>query len=202
MPVKLRVDPENFARLFPDEEAARRYFSARRWPRRITCPRCASAEVFEHGPAWTYDCRACRSVFSLTARTALAATKLNIRPWLEAVVLFEEARLVPPEVARRLGISAQTAGQMRDRIEEAMLADNERRPKAGLAVERFLAYAVAHRARQRPRLAGAVTRDRTALDLEPIRPARFARAEPLSPAELRLADLAAAFQALADGRPR
>ncbi len=76
------------ADMFPDEEAARKWFEARIWPDGRHCPRCKSTRTREAShakmPYWCTDCRSC---FSVKVGTVMQASKLPLRKWAYAIYL-------------------------------------------------------------------------------------------------------------------
>ena len=74
--------------LFPDEEAARKWFEAQVWPRERCCTRCGSLKTQEAShrkmPYWCTDCR---SYFSLKTGTALESSKIPLKKWVWAIYL-------------------------------------------------------------------------------------------------------------------
>ena len=79
-----------------------------RWPDGVICTTCGSAEVAgagEHDPP-RWRCRRCRRYFTVTAGTALHASKLPLASWEAAAHAGDDS---PAGVSALLGVSAVTA---------------------------------------------------------------------------------------------
>ena len=95
-----------FNTMFPDEEAARRWFERARWPDGPECPHCG-----EVGHAWwigtvrRWSCGGCTKQFTVTAGTPMHKTHLPLLKWAQAIYLI---------VASSKGISAKKLSEMLD----------------------------------------------------------------------------------------
>ncbi len=116
----------DFFAKFPDEEAARKFFEAKRWPSGVACAHCGSLSVAEcigHKPM-PYRCRDCRKHFSVRTGTVLTESKLPLQKWLMAMYMLTTARKGIPstQMARELGITQKSAWFLAQRIRETWLA--------------------------------------------------------------------------------
>ena len=114
-----------FFKKFPDEEAARKFFEARRWGDEPVCGHCGSVNVVEckdHKPM-PYRCRDCRKHFSVRTGTVLAESRLPLQKWLLAIFMLTSARKGIPstQMARELGVTQKTAWFLAQRIRETWL---------------------------------------------------------------------------------
>lgn len=117
-----------FFQKFKDEEAARKFFEARRWGHEPVCGHCGSvnvAEVKDHKPM-PYRCRDCRKHFSVRTGTVLAESRLPLQKWLLAIYMLTSARKGIPstQMARELGITQKSAWFLAQRIRETWLKAN------------------------------------------------------------------------------
>jgi transposase-like protein len=90
-----------FFRKFPDEEAARKFFEAKRWGNEPVCGHCGSVSVTEckdHNPM-PYRCKDCRKHFSVRTGTVLAESRLALQKWLLAIFMLTSARKGIPSTA-------------------------------------------------------------------------------------------------------
>jgi len=118
-----------FFQKFPDEEAARKFFEARRWGDEPVCGHCGSVNAVEckdHKPM-PYRCRDCRKHFSVRTGTVLAESRLPLIKWLLAIYMLTSARKGIPstQMARELGVTQKTAWFLAQRIRETWLKGQE-----------------------------------------------------------------------------
>ena len=84
------LQPEFFSR-FPDDESAKQWFIAQRWPGGICCIRCGSTNV-QTGAARKraeFRCREkdCEKQFGVKTGTFMQSSKIGYRDWLYAIYL-------------------------------------------------------------------------------------------------------------------
>ncbi|MGS4948270.1 IS1595 family transposase [Meridianimarinicoccus sp. RP-17] len=118
-----------FFQKFPNEEAARKFFEARRWGNEPVCGHCGSVSVTEckdHKPM-AYRCKDCRKHFSVRTGTVLAESRLSLQKWLLAIFMLTSARKGIPstQMARELGVTQKTAWFLAQRIRETWLKDRD-----------------------------------------------------------------------------
>jgi transposase-like protein len=114
-----------FFQKFPNEEAARVFFEAKRWPSGVSCAHCGSfsvAECVNHVPM-PYRCRECRRHFSVRTGTVLTESKLPLNKWLMAIYIMTTARKGIPsaQMARELGITQKSAWFLAQRIRKTWM---------------------------------------------------------------------------------
>lgn len=129
MPKPETLSTFEFFRKFPDEEAARKFFEARRWGDEPSCGHCGSVNVVEvkdHKPM-PYRCKDCRKHFSVRTGTVLAESRLPLQKWLLAIYMLTSARKGIPstQMARELGVTQKTAWFLAQRIRETWLKDRD-----------------------------------------------------------------------------
>jgi transposase-like protein len=116
------------AKIYHDDEAARRHFEAIRWPNGPECPHCGVVgEATELKGKSTrpgvYKCRACRKPFSATVGTLFERSKIPLCKWLLATHLLTASKkgMSAHQLWRMLGFgSYRTAWFMAHRIRESM----------------------------------------------------------------------------------
>lgn len=122
-------------RMFPDQESARAYFEARRWPDGATCPACGETERIGTRKGGFYRCNACLLDFTVRTGTIFERSKVPLHVWAAALVLVHErppAETTSTWLASVLGTTQKTAWLMLKRIRTALgtwVAD--RRPVPG-----------------------------------------------------------------------
>ena len=117
--------------IFKDEDKARAYLEAQRWPNGPVCPRCGSVdeaitkmEGKAHRPG-LYNCKGCRQQFSVTVGTVYERSHIPLHKWLLATHLMASSKkgISAHQLHRMLGITYKSAWFMAHRIREAMVAD-------------------------------------------------------------------------------
>jgi hypothetical protein len=118
---------DDFYRRFPDEDAARGWFEAARWPNGPECPPCGTV-----GRAWwlaerkVWSCGGCRGQFSVTAGTPMRGTHLPLRTWLIAIWLMSASSkgISSLKLAEWLGLQYRTTWHLAHRIRAMMAEDS------------------------------------------------------------------------------
>ncbi len=112
---------------FKDEEAARKYLEASRWPDGPVCPHCKSGDHVKHlegksmGPGW-YHCNECREKFTVRVGTLYERSHIPLHKWLLATHLLTASKkgMSAHQLHRMLGITYKSAWFMAHRIRKAM----------------------------------------------------------------------------------
>ncbi|MYD25153.1 MAG: IS1595 family transposase [Gemmatimonadetes bacterium] len=109
--------------MFPDEDAARTWFEATRWPNGRTCAHCGSERTSEASHAkMPYWCADCRSYFSVKTGTVMEASKIKLHKWAIAFYqMVTNLKVVSSmKLHRDIGVSYPTALFLSHRIRKAM----------------------------------------------------------------------------------
>jgi transposase-like protein len=117
--------------MFPDEEAAERWFETQRWPTgERSCPKCGCMRTRRVAskkpmPFW---CRDCRSYFSLKTGTVMADSNLSLRTWAFGMYLMATnlKGVSSMKLHRDLGICQKTAWFMSQRLREGLPFETEK----------------------------------------------------------------------------
>ena len=108
--------------MFPDEDAAGKWFESHVWPDGRHCPRCGSTRTHEakHNKM-PYRCSDCRSYFSVKTGTALESSKISLRKWTFAIYLETTSLkgVSSMKLHRDLKVTQKTAWFMLHRLREA-----------------------------------------------------------------------------------
>ena len=79
-------------RMFPDEEAARRWFEETRWPNgERYCPHCGAmdrVQVVKSGKPMPYHCGGCRKYFSVRTGTVMERSHIPLQKWVVGLYLM------------------------------------------------------------------------------------------------------------------
>jgi transposase-like protein len=117
------------APMFHDEDAAREYFEAMRWPGGPVCAHCgvvneATRMQGKTHRAGLFQCNACHSSFSVTLGTVMEDTHLPLHKWVIAFHLMAASKkgVSAHQLHRMLGITYKTAWFLAHRVREAMRA--------------------------------------------------------------------------------
>lgn len=112
---------------FHDEEAARQYLEAVRWPDGPFCPFCG---LFDHvktlggksmGPGW-YHCTECRKKFTVRVGSIFERSHIPLHKWLMGFRLMASSKkgVSVHQLHRTLNITYKSAWFLAHRIREAM----------------------------------------------------------------------------------
>lgn len=118
-------DPTNPA--FTDENKAREFLEASRWPDGPVCPECGQLDTVSRlggksmGPGW-YWCSDCREKFTVRVGTLYERSHIPLHKWLFATHLIVSSKkgVSSLQLSRMLGITYKSAWFMAHRIREAM----------------------------------------------------------------------------------
>ncbi len=117
------------ADMFPDEEAARKWFESRIWPDGRHCPRCKGTRTREASHhCMPYWCTDCRKYFSVKVGTVMEGSNLSLRKWAYAIYLHTTnlKGVSSMKLHRDIGIAQNSAWHLLQRIRKAFEgADND-----------------------------------------------------------------------------
>ena len=109
--------------MFPDEDAATRWFESVVWGGHRACGKCGAMNTKEvpNAKPMPYWCPDCRSYFSVRTGTALARSNVPLRKWAIAVYLCVTSlkSVSSMKLHRDLKVSQKTAWFMLHRLREA-----------------------------------------------------------------------------------
>lgn len=118
-----------------NEEQAREYIEAMRWPDGPVCVHCGSVNVYrlagKSQRPGLLECRDCKKNFTCTVKTVMEDSHLPLSTWVKAFHLMASAKkgVSALQLQRNLGLgSYRTAWHLAHRVREAMTAE----PVAGL----------------------------------------------------------------------
>lgn len=112
---------------FTDEDEARKFLEASRWPDGPVCPHCGQLDTVSKlggksmGPGW-YHCSDCREKFTVRVGTLYERSHIPLHKWLLATHLIVSSKkgMSALQIQRMLGISYKSAWFMCHRIRESM----------------------------------------------------------------------------------
>lgn len=113
--------------IFQNEDSAREYLEAVRWPEGPFCPHCGEAENVMKLEGTSHrkglhQCRSCREQFTVTVGTLFERSKIKLNKWLLATYLLSSSKkgISTHQLHRMLGITYKSAWFMTHRIRESM----------------------------------------------------------------------------------
>jgi transposase-like protein len=109
---------------FHDEEAARKWFEAARWPNGPVCPNCKSGKSYATKKAGRYRCATsgCRKDFTVMTGSVMERSHAKLTQWAVAFHLAASSKkgFSAHQLHRELGCQYNTAWFLHHRVMEAM----------------------------------------------------------------------------------
>jgi transposase-like protein len=109
---------------FHDEEAARAWFEAARWPDGPTCPHCGSLKHYATKKAGRYRCgeKECRKDYTVMTKSVMERSHAALTDWAMAFSLYASSKkgFTASQLQRELGCQYNTAWFLHHRVMEAM----------------------------------------------------------------------------------
>lgn len=123
------------AKHFHDEEAARVWFEAARWPSGPVCPHCKGAKHYATKKAGRYRCgnKECRKDFTVMTGSVMERSHAKLNQWAAAFYLGASSKkgFSAHQLHRALGCQYNTAWFLHHRVMEAMRRGNLDLPPMG-----------------------------------------------------------------------
>ncbi len=124
--------------VFHDEDKARAYLEAQRWPDGVSCPFCGGLDRVQalnseaHGAGW-YHCNDCRKLFTVRVGSVMERSHIPLAKWALVFHLMAASKkgVSAKQVQRMLGLTYKSAWFMCHRIREAMSPDAKAGPLGG-----------------------------------------------------------------------
>jgi transposase-like protein len=109
---------------FHDEDAARRWFEATRWPDGPVCPSCGSLMHYATKKVGRYRCgeKECRKDFTVQTKTVMERSHAPLTHWAYAFTVAADGKkgFSAHQLMRQLGCQYNTAWFLHHRVMEAM----------------------------------------------------------------------------------
>ncbi len=121
---------------FHDEDAARAWFEAARWPAGPVCPKCGViGHAYKTKKAGVYRCaeKACRKDFTVMTGTVMERSHAKLTQWAMAFFMAASSKkgFSAHQLHRALGCEYNTAWFLHHRVMEAMRRGGLELPKLG-----------------------------------------------------------------------
>lgn len=114
-------------KMFPNEEAATKWFESIVWPNGRCCSKCGHDKTkrVKNSKPMPYWCGKCRSYFSVRTGTAIARSNVPLQKWAIAIYLCLTSlkSVSSMKLHRDLNVTQKTAWFMLHRIREALRQD-------------------------------------------------------------------------------
>ena len=112
-------------KMFPDDEAAERWFEEQRWSAGRFCPDCGSTNTVavKSRKPMPYRCRDCRNHFSVRKGTVMQSSKVGLQKWIIALYMMTTGikGTSSMKLYREIGIRQGTAWFLMQRIREGFV---------------------------------------------------------------------------------
>jgi transposase-like protein len=109
---------------FHDEDAARVWLEAARWPSGAVCPTCGSLKHYATKKAGRYRCgeKECRRDFTVQTGSVMERSHAKLTQWVAAFCLYAASKkgFTAMQLQRHLGCEYNTAWFLHHRVMEAM----------------------------------------------------------------------------------
>jgi transposase-like protein len=107
---------------FHDEDAARSWFEAARWPNGPVCPKCGSVKHYSTNKTGRYRCAGCRKDFTVMTGSVMERSHAKLTQWAAAFHLAASSKkgFSAHQLHRELGCQYNTAWFLHHRVMEAM----------------------------------------------------------------------------------
>lgn len=117
--------------IFSDEEKARAFVEAKRWPNGVICPHCECGETYtltakagSKSPVrpGVHKCKRCHKQFTVRIGTIIEGSKISFCVWLMAIHLMtgNKKGISSHRIARECDITVKSAWFLTRRIREVM----------------------------------------------------------------------------------
>lgn len=118
---KVTVSTFQLFKMFPDQEAARKYLEARLWPNGATCPTCKNGERITARKDGFYRCNACKVDFTIRTGTIFERSHVPLHKWVYAMYLLVTSRkgISSMQLSKEIGITQKSAWFVLQRLREA-----------------------------------------------------------------------------------
>lgn len=122
---KITISTFQLFQMFPDQESARVYLEARRWPQGPVCPVCQKGDRITVRAGGFYRCNACKEDFTVRTGSIFERSHVPLHKWLYSMYLLVTARkgISSLQLSKQIGITQKSAWFVLGRLREACGAD-------------------------------------------------------------------------------
>jgi transposase-like protein len=102
---------------FPTEETCVTFLEQILWNGRPMCPYCNGSNITAAPGERRHHCNRCKCSFSVRVKTIFHNSRVDLRKWVLAVILYIESDKVSAQhLSRVLGVNKNTAWYMKERL--------------------------------------------------------------------------------------
>lgn len=118
---KSTISTFKLSEMFPNAEAARKYFEDRRWAKGVVCPHCNESSNITTRKGGFYRCNSCKEDFTVRTGTIFERSHVPLHKWIHAMYQLMTARkgVSSIQLGKEIGVTQKTAWFMLQRIREA-----------------------------------------------------------------------------------
>jgi transposase-like protein len=118
---KITISTSQLFKMFPNQEAARKYLEATMWPHGPVCPECGCLDRITTRKGGFYRCNPCKLDFTIRTGTIFGRSHIQLHKWIHAMYLLMTARkgISSLQLSKEIGIRQASAWFMLHRIREA-----------------------------------------------------------------------------------
>ena len=116
-----QIQQQRFGGIFINEQFCHDYFVSTRWPRKMSCPRCNSDQIYQFLDRKSFKCASCLQRFSVKTGTIFEDSKLPLVKWFSAVWLVTNgsSAITSTALAKHIQVTQKTAWLMLRRLRDA-----------------------------------------------------------------------------------
>jgi len=123
------IDNSALTRLFSDEDAARDFIEAMRWPNGTICPHCGSKKAYKiaANPSkkvrkGLLKCSECKKQFTVKVGTIFEDSHIPLNKWIHAIHLLTASKkgVSAHQIHRTVGVTYKSAWFLMHRIRHAI----------------------------------------------------------------------------------
>jgi transposase-like protein len=118
---KATVSSLQLSKMFPDQEAARKYLEKRLWKDGCKCPQCQSGLRITKRKDGFFRCNACKLDFTVRTGTIFERSHVPLHKWLYAMHRLFTSRegVTSTQLSKEIGITQKSAWLVLRHLREA-----------------------------------------------------------------------------------
>lgn len=124
---KVTISLYDFTKIFPNEQAARKYLESRRWKDEVICPYCNDSNTKQMDKTQYFQCNMCRIKFTIRTGTIMERSHIPLDKWLYVMYSMATARrdISSSQLSKEIGITQKSAWGMLRKLRESCGNDSK-----------------------------------------------------------------------------